>query len=223
MAVLADLPQVVSIVALQYLNVVWATPGATDRVDLKRQVPKPQVIVEMPGHGHHLYIQGRILLTQGLHTDLMVLSIPTSLRSLVPECGTHAVYLHRLGPNVQTMLQIGAHNTRREFWAEGQLVPTSISKGVHLLVHHVRAFANALHKDGRLLKDGHIERLVTIQLSNGLDALNNVSPVRLLIRQDVPGTTRCGVQRRPSLAHSCHRCRDPRRIIAQFCSVVHSL
>ena len=77
--------------------------------------------------------------------------------------------------------------------AQGDGVAAPIGEAVHLLLDDVGGLAHAAHKEGRLLKDGRLDLAIAVEGTHVVDAVVDVTPVGLILRQDVQRATRCSV------------------------------
>jgi hypothetical protein len=82
---------VVGIVVFQFLEVSGTAVFTADAVQVQRESMQPQVLEEAPCHVDSLSVQCRITAPECLETELMMLSIPASLGTLVSEDGGNIV------------------------------------------------------------------------------------------------------------------------------------
>lgn len=148
----------------------------------------------MPGDGHDLQIHRRVLLADGLDVELGMLAVASGLWSLIAETGTDGVNLDRLGANMHAMLEVGTDHPGCELRAQGDEISTLVEERVHLLLHDVRGLAHAVLEERCLLKDGRVQLLIAVQLSDAMDALLDVTPVGLILGQDILCATSRAVQ-----------------------------
>jgi hypothetical protein len=68
-----------------------------------------------------------------------------------------------------------------------------IGEAVHLFLDDVRGLTHAAHKEGRLLENRRLYLAVAVEGADVVDALVDVPPVRLILRQDVQRAPRCSI------------------------------
>ena len=114
----------------------------TKTVDFQLEATNAQLSQQIPGQSDHFHIAAGALRPQPLHTDLMKLTLATGLGPLIAE--------HRAGvPKLlgalaqQAVLQRRPHHRRGALWPQCAGTLTAIGEAVHLLAHHIGAFADA--------------------------------------------------------------------------------
>lgn len=156
---------------------------------------------EQPPHLYHLRVHGRGGVADGLHSELVVLTVAPRLGALIAEDGADVVEAHRLGPGVHPVLYVGAADGGRPLGAEGHLLPTPVGEGVGLLLHDVGPRPDGADEQPRLLEDGGVDAAVPEAGSQGLGAGEDEAPPGLLVGQDVlgaPGGPVQGGRHRPT-------------------------
>jgi hypothetical protein len=77
--------------------------------------------------------------------------------------------------------------------AQGDGISALVGEAIHLLLHDVRGLTHAAHKEGRFFEDKCLYLAVAVEGADVVDALVDVTPVGLILWQDVQCATRCSV------------------------------
>jgi len=168
------------IVCSQAIEICRSADIAADAVQVKAKPSQPQIYIKLPGYVDDLGIEGGVVVSQGLDTKLVMLSVSSGLRTLIPKDSCHIVEPHRLGKGVHPVLHIGTADRRSPFGTEGQLIPTPILKRVHLLLYNIGLLTDAAHEKASVLKSGGVYALISIQFRDGNCLLRDVAPISLL-------------------------------------------
>jgi hypothetical protein len=140
---------------------------------------------KLPRHIDHLCVQGRIAVAQSLNAKLLMLSVPPLLRPLVPEYGGKVIKPHRLGQVMHAMLNICTTNRGCALRTQGHRVAAAILEGIGLLLHNVGGRADGANKKAGILENRGVNTPIAIKLAQRRCLLLNVSPIALLLRQNV--------------------------------------
>ena len=144
--------------------------------------------------GDHLDVEVGVGGPESLHAQLVVLTVATGLRPLIPEGRCHVPGLPRQrGP----VLDEGPDHGRGPLGAESQGAAAPVLELVHLLAHHVAALADAAAEDPDVLEDRGVGQAVAGRLHLGREGSHQRLPAGRLRPQDVVGATRGA--RRPGL------------------------
>ncbi len=150
------------IIGSQAIKIRWSAAIAADAVQVKAETVQPQVYIKLPSYIDDLGIEGGVAVSQGLDTELVMLSVSSCLGTLVPEDSCHIVEPHWLGKGVHPMLHVGAADRRSPFRAQGQLIPTPVLKRVHLLLYNVGLLTDAACEKASVLKSGGVYALISV-------------------------------------------------------------
>ena len=131
----------------QRITEVAATFRTADRVEVQLGVRDPELAHEARRHLDDLGIQCRHRDAEGLHIQLMELSVATLLGTFVPKHWAEAVQprgRHRL---LERVLDEGAYHARSRLGSQRDVFTPFVREGVHLLLHDVGRFAGAFGEE----------------------------------------------------------------------------
>ncbi len=120
-----------------------------------------------------------------------MLTVPSILRTIIPEQGTHREQLHRLCQDGHTMLNIGTTQSCCHLRTQCDFIAASSRKGIYLLIDDIRPLPDAPKIEVRKFNQRQIDTLKTVFLLGMCQHPTNPFPVRLLIRQDIPHSPKC--------------------------------
>jgi hypothetical protein len=83
------------------------------------------------------------------------------------------------------MLQHSPHAAGGAFRTQGQRLFVAVEEGVHLLVDHIGAFADAAGEQLGEFEHRQADFLVTVAIQQGGQGVLQITPSRRLLRQDV--------------------------------------
>ena len=122
------------------------------------QAQRPEAGV---GNRDHLGVQGGVVDSDRLHTDLLQLAIATGLRTLVAEERTRVTQFHRQRTTVQAVLDHRAHHPGGALGPQRHRAVTAIGERVHLLGHHVGRFTDTAGEQRGVFEYGQLDIAVT--------------------------------------------------------------
>ncbi len=144
---------------------------------------------EAPGKHDQFGVDVRPGEVEHFHADLVELAVAAFLRLLVAKHRAGVPQLLHLATAGEAVLKDGTHATGRAFGTQGQRLFVAVEEGVHLLVDHVGALADAPGEQLGELKDGQADFLVAIAVEQRGEGVFQVAPGRGLLRQDVVHAT----------------------------------
>src|SRR5262249_6670898 len=141
--------------------------------------------------GDDLGVDGRVLVAQRLHVELVELTVAPGLRSLVTEHGAQRVQPDRLGQDMEAVLDVGAKQGGGRLRPQGDRLSAAVRKGIHLLLDDVGALADPAREQLRSLEQREADLLVPVGLEGAAGRGLHTLPLHRLAGQDIPYATHC--------------------------------
>jgi hypothetical protein len=169
------------IIVLEAIEIRMATVLAPNTIQVEAKPTQSQVYIKLPYHIDYLGIKCGVTISQRLYSKLVMLSIPSRLRSLVSEDSSVIIQPHRLRKGVHTMFHIGTAYRCSTLGPQRQTIPTTVFESIHLLLNYVRILPDAPHKETGVLESRRVYTLISIEVTDGGGFLLYVCPVFLLL------------------------------------------
>jgi hypothetical protein len=183
--------------AAQLLEIRGAARSVADRVELEAVLADAEVPEQRVVEVDDLGVDRRVVGADRLDRQLPVLAEASPLRPAVAEHRPDRVELLRLRLAVEPVLEVGTANRRGGFRAESERAAAAVLERVHLLPHHVRAFAGGPDEEIGVLERRGVDPPVCREGAEALGLRDDFPPERLLRRQDVV----CPARRLETRAH----------------------
>ena len=158
----------------------------THRVDPEGERRQPETPKERVGQGDHLDVKIGIGGPERLDAQLVVLTIPPRLGSLVAEGGGG---IPRLPRQRRAMLDKRSNHGSRTFGPERQHSATAVFELIHLLADHIAALADSAAKDLHVLEDRRVSQPVSGSFDVNCEEGQERLPTGRLGPQDIVGST----------------------------------
>ena len=174
----------------QALDVRGPTLGVADRVQQQLVVRDSQAGKQLVVELDHLGVDRRVGGADRLDGELPVLAVAAALRRRVPVHRRDRVELHGLALPVQAVLEVGARDRGGRLGPQRQRAAAAVLEGVHLLLHHIRAFAGGAGEERGVLEHRRLDRAVAVEGAQPLGLARDEPPEWLLGREEVVGAAR---------------------------------
>ena len=168
--------------------------GAAYRVNFQFQIFQTKVLKNLYCQQDNFCINVRTLNAQCFDTELMELTVTTSLGTVITE---HRSNVEQFGGSrfcVKFMLDVSTNCGSGVFRTQGKASFTTIGKSVHFLFYNVGGFTNATQEQLSVFKHGSSNFFVAILSANFAHGIFKVTPRCNICRHDVFSTSRCRSQ-----------------------------
>ncbi len=163
-----------------------------DRVEQDLHAIEPDVPVEAQAKLDQLRVDGRPGITDRLDVELPELAVAAGLRAVVAEHRPDERELHRLGPGLHPVLDVGAHDSGGGLRAErpGLGLFGARRDPEQLLLDDVRHLADTALEDLGLFDEGRLDLAVAVPGGERRGSPFEACPGDPLGGQDVAGSPR---------------------------------
>jgi hypothetical protein len=169
LAVLTALIKYWPIVIFEMLDILWATVGIADTIEIDTDVFKAKPRVDLIEEGNDFCIYGRVAFADGFTAELMVFAVTTGLWSFTTEeRDAHVVELDWLGQLEEAVFEVGADYTCCSFRAHSDvgaiaLFVGTIIKAVHFFFDDIGAFAYSAAKYSSFFEGWCVDTVIAIE------------------------------------------------------------
>ena len=136
---------------------------------------------KLPCHIDDFSVEGRVVVTNSLAAELVVLPVSPCLWSIISKDGSQIIELYWLREIAHTVFHVSTAHWGSALWPQRQVVASLVIKGVHFFIYNIGSFSHTAAKKGGIFKYRAVNTLVAIELTGIDHFLLYVAPVGLLL------------------------------------------